>query len=155
MEKSRPGLLVLLGSAHLHIYVGYGKRSISNETVLFDAAFYFMCGEQISNIRRVGSQPSAVSGLLLSIFKRRISIIADINLFQFGGDYMSDVKTEIKNLVNKSTLKRNIIRAVCIFTIIAYKVSLLVEYGIKYADDDQSLMWYGTAMFAHGKIPEP
>ena len=68
---------------------------------------------------------------------------------------MSDVKTEIKNLVNKSTLKRNIIRAVCIFTIIAYKVSLLVEYGIKYADDDQSLMWYGTAMFAHGKIPEP
>ena len=51
--------------------------------------------------------------------------------------------------------KRTIIQTACILTIVAYKVSWLIRYGINYADDDQCLMWYGTAMFAHGKIPEP
>lgn len=51
--------------------------------------------------------------------------------------------------------RKNLIQLIAIFLIILYKIRIVWEYGINYTDDDQCLMWYGTAMFAHGKIPEP
>lgn len=44
-----------------------------------------------------------------------------------------------------------------LFTVIimSYRIYILFRYGRYYIDDDQALMWYGTAVFGHFLFPEP
>ncbi len=45
-----------------------------------------------------------------------------------------------------------IISVLCIF---AYRLLLIIEYCSRYSDDDQALMWYGTALAGHFRLLEP
>lgn len=55
-----------------------------------------------------------------------------------------------------SEKKRNLIFLVSLWTVIlVWRGYLLARYLTYYVDDDQALMWYGTALFAHGIFPQP
>lgn len=47
------------------------------------------------------------------------------------------------------------LKAIMIISLLLYKIILILTYHQFYADEDQTLMWYGTAMFSHWKFPEP
>lgn len=39
--------------------------------------------------------------------------------------------------------------------VVLYRIAILVKYSFAYVDDDQAIMWYGTAAFAHFEFHEP
>jgi len=43
----------------------------------------------------------------------------------------------------------------CILSVIVYRMIILADYASKYVDDDQALMWYGTAAAARFAVREP
>ncbi len=51
--------------------------------------------------------------------------------------------------------KESIIFILFTITIMIYRIYILFRYGRYYTDDDQALMWYGTAVFGHFLFPEP
>ena len=44
---------------------------------------------------------------------------------------------------------------ICVLSVFVYRLIIIADYALKYVDDDQALMWYGTAAAGRFAIREP